>query len=368
MTQLLYCPKGVFVSNGEVFIADTDNHRVRKLLRNGQIVTIAGNEKGYYCDGQLATKSKLRTPHLVFVSSSNQVYFSEWLGNCIRKIDQRGMISTIAGTGEKGYNGDGQLAVDAKLNSPYGLFVTEDEEVLFADRGNNRVRKIDRNGIISTLAGNGKGEFNGDGQLATSASLFCPTGVFQYKSEIYLTDTFNHRIRKIDHCGIVSTIAGTGIMGHGGDGKLATDAAIGCPHSVFVHNDHIYLSDSTSSQIREILPNGIITTIAGIGGKSGFNGDDMLATQCQLSTPFGIFVDNDSQVYIADTSNQCIRKIDQNGVMRRVVGTGQAGYSGDVPFDFEKFPHIGPPRKKQFLIKPFPHAYHDLIIIFETMD
>ena len=151
----LFSPSGVFVSNGEVFIADAYNDRVRKVLRNGEIVTIAGTgEWGYNGDDQLATDAKLEWPHSVVVSSSNQVYISEVAGQRIRKIDRNGIISTIAGNG---YNGDGQLAINAQLNCPSGLFVTEDEEVLLADDGNNRVRKIDRNGIITTIAGNGKG-------------------------------------------------------------------------------------------------------------------------------------------------------------------------------------------------------------------
>jgi len=186
----LFNPHGVFVSNGEVFICDTFNHRVRKLLRNGQIVTIAGTGE---CSGdgcQLATNAQLNHPHSVVVSSSDQVYISESHGHRIRKIDQRGIISTIAGNGIKGYDGDGQLAVNAKLSYPCALFVTEDDEVLCCDENNHRVRKIDqRNGIITTIAGNGIGGYNGDDQLATSASLNRPSSVFQYKHDIYMKFT-----------------------------------------------------------------------------------------------------------------------------------------------------------------------------------
>ena len=109
----------------------------------------------------------------------------------------------------------------------------------------------------------------------------------------------------------------------------------------------------------------MIKTVAGIENERGIE-DDMLATECKLNCPTGIFVDNDSQIYIADSFNHCIRKIDRNGMMRRVIGTGQEGYSGDVPFDFQQYPHIGP-RKKSF-IKPFPHAYHDLALICVELD
>ena len=337
-------PRGLFVSNGEIYIADAHNHRVRKVLQNGQIVTICGTGiPGYNGDGQLATNAQLNNPLSVFVSSSDQVYISE-IGQRIRKIDRNGVISTIAGTGVPGYNGDDQLAVNAQLNHPYGLFVTGDEQVLFADLFNNRVRKIDQNGMISTIAGNGEGDFNGDDGGATSISLFMPTSVFQYKNEIYIADSCNNRIRKIDRNGIVTSIEIT-----------VKGISKGAPFSVVVHNDEVYFTDGMCKvykiRTKDIHSYGTIQTIAGI--------------ECKLNGPKGIFIDSDSQIYISDTDNHCIRKIDQNGMITTVIGTGQEGYSGDVPFDFKQYPHIGP-RKKPTLIKPFPHAYHDLVVICDV--
>ena len=304
MNAKLYCPYGVFVSNGEVFIADTSNHRVRKLLRNGQIVTIAG--------------------------------------------------TGIAG----GYNDDDQLAVDAQLCLPHGLFVTEDEEVFFCDYSNHRVRKIDRNGTISTIAGNGEEGYNGDDILATDAKLNGPKGVFVHKNEIYIADCGNSRIRKVLQNGMITTIAGTGVVGYNGDDQPATSAKLRSPSYLFIHNDRIYISDCYNHRVRMILPNGTITTIAGTG-KCGFNGDGNLPIESQLEYPEGIFVD-DSGIYFCTSSR--IRKIDPTDIITTIVGTGEHGYSGDVPFDFEKYPHIGP-RKKQ-LIKPFPKSYHDIAIHF----
>ena len=363
-----YFPFDVFVSNGEVFIADLENHRVRKVLRNGKIVTICGTGiSGYNGDGQPATNAQLSRPCSVVVSSSDQVYISEMSGHRIRKIDRNGIISTIAGTGVGGYNGDGQLAVHAQLTQPLGLFVTadDDEEVLIADRGNHRVRRVDRYGVISTIAGNGNGGFNGDGQLATLASLHFPSCIFQHKHEIYITDTTNDRVRKIDRNGIISTIAGTGrsfsVSGIlATDGILAMDAIVFHPYSVHVHNDQVFIS--TQQHCKKIqLANGIITSVAGMEGRKGFNGEDTLATQCELNCPKGIFVDVDSQIYMADMGNHCIRRIDPDGMMRRVVGTGQRGYSGDVEFDFEKYPHVGPRKKKQQM-RPFSNTYSDILI------
>jgi len=269
-------------------------------------------------------------------------------------------MTTIAGTGESGYNDDGQLAVNALLNCPCGLFVTDDEEVLFCDSGNYLVRKIDRNGVITTIAGNATRGFDGDGQLATSASLNYPTSVFQYKHEIYIADFGNNRLRKIDRNGIMTTIAGNGADGYNGDGMLATQASI-CPHCVYVHNDQIYISDVFNHRIRKILPNGIITTIAGTG-EQGYNGDGQLAIHAHFFKPSGLFVDTDSQIYITDSDNHCIRKIDQFGIISTIAGSGKQGYSGDFPFDFEQYPHIGP--RKKPLIKPFPNAYHDIVIYY----
>ena len=334
-------PHGIFVSNGEIFICDTSNHRVRKVLRNGQIVTIAGNgREGYNGDGQLATDAELNRPHTVFVSSSDQVYITDMNGHRIRRIDRNGILSTIAGTGECGYNGEGRLATSAQLNFPTGLFVTEDEQVLFVDRENYRLRKIGRNGIISTIGGKRMGK-------VVLSHCVMPSCVFQYKNEIYFADC--GRIRKMDGNSKISTVA------EKQDGNF-----IGNPYSMFIHNDTIYFSDYQIPQIRKILPNGMIKVIAGTKRK-GHLGNDMPATQCELDSPREVFVDEDSQVYIADTHNHCIRKIDTNGIMTIVVGTaGQYGYSGDVPFDFQKYPHIGP-RKKQ-LFKTIPNAYHDMIV------
>ena len=231
----------------------------------------------------------------------------------------------------------------------------------------------------SSQPGNGKQGFSGDGGLATAASLNFPASVFQYKHEIYIADKYNHRIRKIDRNGVISTIAGTGLKGYNGDDILATDADFDEPGSLFVHNDQVYFIEQHNSRIRKILPNGIIKTVAGTG-KIGRNGEDltttvsrrltegdMLATQCKLPLPRGICIDSDSQVlYFADILNNSVSKIDLNGMMRRVVGTGTCGYSGDVPFDFHQYPHIGPRRKKP-IIKPFPHALYDLTVICETI-
>ena len=342
--QLLYKPTSVFVSNGEVFLCDSGNHRVRKLLRNGQIVSICGTGiRGYNGDDRPATEAQLDGPNSVVVSSSNQVYISE--AKRIRKIDQNGIISTIAGTGMGTFNGDGQLAVNANVSHVEGLFVTEEEEILFADCGNRRVRKIDRYGIVSTIAGTGEDGFAGDGQLAVHAKLSYPSSVFMYKKELYIADTRNHRVRKIDRHGIISTIAGNGKQDYNGDNLMATRTSLN-PKCVCVHNDQVYMTDKCNDRIRKILSNGMVKIIAGKGVNICYTSH---AIDSCLNLPEGMFIDERGQIYFADTDNHCIRKIDQNEIISVIVGMGRKGYAGDVSFDFQRYPHVGP--KKRPLIE-----------------
>ena len=149
---------------------------------------------------------------------------------------------------------------------------------------------------------------------------------------------------------------------YNGDEQPATSAHLNLPHGLFVHNDHVYFSDCYINRVRMILPNGTIKTMAGTG-TCGYNGDGKLATESQLYYPAGIFVD-DSGIYIS-CKDARITKIDCNGIISTIVGTGKEGYSGDVPFDFHKYPHIGP-KKKKLLIKPFPKVYHDIVIHFHN--
>ena len=348
MTSWLYYPSSVFVSNGEVFFADSGNHRVRKVLRNGQLVTIAGTGvKGYNGDDQPATDAQLNCPHCVFVSSRNEVYISEREGHRIRKILQNGNIVTVAGTGAKGYNGDNIPATSAKLNSPYGIYVNdESDELYIADTYNRCIRKMLKNGNIITIA----------------KTFETPVGVSFLSNEIYVCDQSGHCIKKVDSNGVITTIAGTGVKGRN-ESELATQCQLWNPSAIFVTEQQVYIADYCSHCVRKVLMNGNIVTIAGTG-KSTI-GDDItdhkLATGAILDGPYSVFVDKE-EIYIAEFLGNRIRKIDGNGIITTIAGDVQGirGYSGDVPFDFQKYPHIGP--KNIPLIKPFPKAYHDMII------
>ncbi|KAG2374636.1 hypothetical protein C9374_010655 [Naegleria lovaniensis] len=328
-------PYGVFVSsNDEVYIADTDNHRIRKIMTNGMITTIAGNGiKGYNGDNQLATNAQLNYPSSVFVSSNDEVYIADPANHRIRKIMKNGMITTIAGNGTRGYNGDNQLATNAQLNYPSSVFVSSNDEVYIADPANHRIRKIMKNGMITTIAGNGTEGYNGDNQLATNAQLYRPSSVFvSSNDEVYIADNYNNRIRKIMKNGKITTIAGNVIEEYNGYIQVTTKVQVRGPYSVFVSsNDEVYIADNYNHRIRKIMKNGMITTIAGTGIE-GYNGDNQLATNAQLYRPYSVFVSSNDEVYIADTYNNRIRKIMKNGMITTIAGNGTQGYNGDSPY------------------------------------
>ncbi|EFC43339.1 predicted protein [Naegleria gruberi] len=338
----LYNPVGIFVSsNNEVYIADYSNHRIRKILKNGNIATIAGKGTcGFSGDNGPATNAQIYYPSSVFVSSNNEVYIADQSNHRIRKILENGNIVTIAGNGIGGFSGDNGPATNAQIYYPYSVFVSSNNVVYIVDYGNNRVRKILGNGNIVTIAGNGTSGFSGDNGPATNAQLNNPVGVFvSSNNEVYIADQSNHRIRKILENGNIVTIAGNGTGGFGGDNGPATNAQLYIPYSVFVSNNEVYIVDYGNNRIRKILGNGNIVTIAG-NGTSGFSGDNGPATNAQLNRPSSVFVSN-NEVYIADLNNHKIRKILENGNIITIAGNGTKGFSGDSPFDIRMYPHIG---------------------------
>ncbi|EFC47410.1 predicted protein [Naegleria gruberi] len=322
----LYYPSGIAISSSdETYIADTNNHRIRKITTSGIISTIAGNgTAGYSGDGSSAKSAQLYYPSGVAISSSDEIYIVDRSNNRIRKITTSGIISTIAGNGTAGYSGDGSSATSAQLNSPSGIAISSSDEIYIADMFNNRIRKITTSGIISTIAGTGTSGYSGDGSSATSIQLYFPYGVaVSLSDEIYIADMFNNRIRKITTSGIISTIAG-GI----GDGLSATTAYINAITFEFSSSGEIYIADTNNHRIRKITTSGIISTIAGTG-TSGYSGDGSSATSAQLNSPYGIAISSSGEIYIADTNNNRIRKITTSGIISTIAGTGTQGYSGD---------------------------------------
>lgn len=255
-------PDGLAVdANGNLFFCDRNNHRIRKLDANGTITTVAGNGmEGDSGDGGQATSAQLNTPQGVAVDANGNIYISDWQNNKIKKVSTNGIITTIAGTGEYGFSGDGAIGSDAKLKSPAGIAVDAMGNVFFCDRNNYRVRKIDANGIITTIAGKGGFQpFSGDGGLAIDAEMWEPQGIsIDGSGNIFIVDRNNHRIRKVITNGIINTIVGTGSTGFfgggfNGDGLLGTDTELRSPSNVAVDNSgNVLITDYKNHRIRKL--------------------------------------------------------------------------------------------------------------------
>ena len=259
LTARLDSPQGVFIDgSGNVYIADTSNHIVRKVIAGGNIVNVAGTPgtQGSSGDGGAATSARLRSPGDVALDNAGNIYIAD-TGNCkIRKVDAvTSFISTYAGTGTCGYNGNGGSATSTRLNSPRQLAFDSAGNLYVADTSNNRIRKIDKiTGIVTTVAGGGAG---GDGGLAVNAQLNAPEGIAVNQfGTLYIADSSNNRIRKVDAAtGIISAHAGTGSQGNTGDGGLATSALLNRPRRVIAYDDvdgHIIIADTNNNRIREV--------------------------------------------------------------------------------------------------------------------
>ena len=333
----LACPSGLFVDgSGSLFIADTCNHRIRRVdATTGIITTVAGNgEQGFSGDGGPATQARLTFPSGLFVDGAGDLFIADAWNARIRKVDATtGIITTVAGNGEQGFSGDGEPATQAGLFMPRGLFVDGAGDLYIADAWNARIRNVDATtGIITTVAGNGEDDFSGDGEPATQAGLASPSGVFVDGSgSLYIVDTGNHRIRRVNAAtGVITTVAGNGERGFSGDGGLATQAGLFTPRGLFVDGaGDLYIADGGNGRIRRVdAATGVITTVAGLDEE--IVGDGGPATQAGLAIPYGLFVDGAGDLYIADSGNHRVRRVDAvSGVITTVAGNGEQGFSGD---------------------------------------
>ncbi|KAG2374973.1 hypothetical protein C9374_010347 [Naegleria lovaniensis] len=354
----LNIPTGVAVTpNGEVIIADTYNHRIRKILLNGTIITIAGGGylKGYHGNGIPARSALLMYPKGVSVDSNNgDIYvYGDYVYKVCRISAADGMIYTLVGNARYGYDyerinvngykdagvsffsGDGLKATMAQMYGPRGLFVNSvNEDVWIADSGNNRIRKVTAtSGIMTTVAGGEgyMGSYPDNGSKATMVLLQNPIGIWMNRKngEFVIADSGNSKIRKIDGNGNMFTIAGNGTAGYNGDGILATLALFNQSSSVFVSEatNDVYVADTGNHRIRKISAStGIVTTIAGTG-VAGYNGDQILATSAMLNSPNSVYVTSNGEVYFADSWNHRIRKIFTNGTIITIAGNGVPGFS-----------------------------------------
>ncbi len=296
--------------------------------------TLAGTGvDGFVGDGGPATEAALSWPYGVAVGHDGSVYIADTYNDRVRRVLPDGSIVTVAGNGQAGFSGDGGPATDARLDDPYGIAVGTDGSLYIADTGNRRVREVGADGMISTIAGRSgdDGIYElGDGGPATQAWLTFPMDVaVGPDGRIYIADTDANRIREIAPDGTITTLAGTGEGGDGGDGGPATAAQLNWPYGVTASTDgSVYIADSGNNRIRRVTPDGTITTVAGTG-EYGNAGDGGPATAAQLSWPASVALGPDGSLYITDNENNRVRRVTSEGIIVPVAGTGAYGYGGD---------------------------------------
>ncbi len=310
-------------------------HFLAFILKAQVISTVAGNYSfgaGYSGNGGQATSAELNYPVDVAFDKGGNLYVADRQNHVVRKIDNLGIITTIAGNGVGGFSGDGGPATAAEFGDDVGVLVDSIGNIYISDDGYNMIRKINTGGIIKPFAGNysfGAG-YSGDGGQATAAELYAPVFMaIDPAGNIFFADGANYVIRKVDTLGIISTVAGNHIAGYSGDGGQATAAEINSIEGVGVDNKgNIYISDGGNNLIRKVNSLGIISTIAG-NLYPGFSGDEGPATQAELNEPAGVAIDVYGNIYIADEINNVVRMIDGAGIIHTVAGNSATGYSGD---------------------------------------
>jgi uncharacterized protein (TIGR03437 family) len=365
----LSVPRGVSFDNaGNMLIADTNNHRIRKVTADGIIQTIAGNGTGTFAgDGGPALAASLFNPRAVATDAAGNIYISDTTNARVRKISiadgtistiamnfgsplglkvgangliyiaapprvyvigANGTLQSVAGGTVADFSGDGGKATAALLNVPVDIAPLPDGSFYIADSGNFRIRSVDATGIINTFAGNGQYRVSPDGAPGNTAQLQSPWGLnFDAAGNLYIAEYTLHRIRKLTPDGKVFTVAGTGRPGPAVSGIPATQASLNSPTYAAVDPDGlIYIADSINFQIRRIDANGIISRFAG-GGAS--QADGVPATTAAINQINGLFVDSAGVVYFSDTLGHRVRKVTKDGLITTVAGTGVAGFNGD---------------------------------------
>ncbi|MGQ9525928.1 MAG: NHL domain-containing protein [Armatimonadota bacterium] len=300
------------------------------------IAIFAGSgQQGYAGDEGPALNALLSFPAGLAVDVSGNVYVSDAGNACVRMVRPDGTVTTVAGTGKPGFSGDGGPAVQAQLAFPTGLAVDAEGNLYIADTDNQRIRKVARDGTISTVAGNGNQGFSGDGGPAVEAELVSPTGVaVDASGNLYIGDFGNSRVRVVSPSGVISTFAGSESVGYAGDGGPADRAALTSPYGVAVGADgSVYITDFSAHCVRKVDTFGIISTIAGTG-VLGYLGDGGPAAEARLWNPAGIAVTADGVVCFADSGNNRARIVQPSGIIRTVIGSG-----AEEPFN----PHAASP-------------------------
>ena len=342
LTQALDAPAAVVADGaGGFYVASVAQNRVYRVAADGRLTVIAGSSYGFGGDGGQATSAQLAGPSGLTSDAQGNLYISDAGNHRVRKVimngvfGSNGVIVTVAGNGTAGFSGDGGSATSAQLQSPSGLAIDTMANLYIVDSGNRRVRKVSSAGVISTVAGAGELGLMDDGIPATSARLVGPHGVaVDPVGNIYIADFFT--VRGVSANGMISTVVprrGLGRFGLGcesaGDGGPASLGSVCLPSDVALDaSGNLYIADQLTQSIRRVTTNGIITTIAG-NGQIAFAGDAGLAVVASLNNPSGVAADAGGNLYIADTGNNRVRKVTVDGVINTVSSNGVAGFAGD---------------------------------------
>ena len=314
---------------GNLFIDDLFNDRIRKINTNGIITTFAGGSLSGFKDGVEATNTVLGATDLAF-DSAGDMFLS--CGFTVRKIDTSGIITTVVGNSTNyfpGYSGDGGPATNASLNNPDGLTFDAAGNLFIADTYNHVIRKVDCAGMITTIAGNSTNGYSGDGSAATNASLSYPEGLLvDAAGNLLIADSGNGLIRQVNASGIISTIVGGYTNTNLNDGGPATNASLWGPQALARDTlGNLFIADSGDCLIRRVSPEGIITTVAG-NGTNDFSGDGGRATDASLNYPSGIMVDASGNLFISDIENNRIRKVTNTQGPRLTLNNVTAANAG----------------------------------------
>ncbi len=333
MAAQLNYPLGVAVDGtGDVLIADANNNRVRKVDPSGVITTYAGSSTvgGFGGDGGPATGGKLNAPEGVAVSGSGEVLIADFVNQRVRKVDAAGTITSVAGDGMRGFAGDGGPAALSQLNLPRDVALDSAGDLFIADVGNTRVREVATSGLITTVGGNGFDQYSGDGGPAANAQLYQPVDVAtNHGGNVYILDWADQAVRRDDPSGVITTVVGTGVSGFSGDGGPATSAQLNYPTGLAADDSGaLYISDTSNNRVRKVDPSGTIITLAG-QSFAGDSGDGGPAAAAILAQPAGLALDSSGNLYVADAGNNRVRRIDPTGTITTVAGNGSAGFSGD---------------------------------------
>jgi hypothetical protein len=307
-----YLPLDVeFDPQGRPLILDFNNLRVRRINEDGTIETIMGLDfEAPPTEGALAVETPLHHASDIEFDASGNLYVAGDHAPIVFRVGLDQRVTIVAGSGDSGYAGDGGPALAARLTTPFGVLPDRRGGFYVSDLDAHVVRYVDAGGIIRTAVGSGTAGYSGDGGPATAARLRGPTRMaLGLDGSLYVCDTDNHCIRRVDADGVIETICGTGTPGYSGDGGPATAALLNRPHDLAIGPDGaLYVADTDNNVIRRLDADGAITTVVGTGA-AGFSGDGGSAGACTLNRPSGVTVAADGALWVSDAANQRVRRV-----------------------------------------------------------